>query len=29
MLDAIRDSYKGQFMQESVLLSEAPVCAAF
>ncbi len=29
LLDAIRDAYKRRFMQESVLLSESPVCAGF
>lgn len=28
-LDAIRDAYKRRFNQESVLLVESPVCAAF
>jgi len=28
-LDAIRDAYKRRFNQESVLLVETPVCAAF
>jgi hypothetical protein len=28
-LDAIRDAYKRRFHQESVLLVESPVCAAF
>ena len=28
-LDAIRDAYKHRFSQESVLLVESPVCAAF
>jgi hypothetical protein len=28
-LDAIRDAYKRRFSQESVLLVESPVCAAF
>ena len=28
-LNAIRDAYKRSFMQESVLLAEMPVCAAF
>jgi hypothetical protein len=28
-LDAIRDAYKNRFAQESVLLVESPVCAAF
>jgi hypothetical protein len=28
-LDAIRDAYKRRFKQESVLLVESPVCAAF
>ena len=28
-LNAIRDAYKRWFMQESVLLTELPVCAAF
>jgi uncharacterized protein DUF3574 len=28
-LGAIRDAYKRRFMQESVLLVESPVCAAF
>lgn len=29
MLNAIRDAYKRRFMQESVLLTESPICAAF
>jgi len=28
-LDAIRNAYKRRFNQESVLLAETPVCAAF
>jgi hypothetical protein len=28
-LNAIRDAYRRRFMQESVLLAESPVCAAF
>ena len=28
-LNAIRDAYKRRFMQESVLLTESPICAGF
>ena len=28
-LNAIRDAYKRRFNQESVLLAESPICAAF
>jgi hypothetical protein len=28
-LNAIRDTYRSRFMQESVLLAESPICAAF
>jgi hypothetical protein len=28
-LQAIRDTYRRRFMEESVLLTEAPVCAGF